>query len=120
MVDMSHSLNRLPYHRKLKQHHHICLDKEFKLDCKVWLKFLDGELRQVVHRPMMDLSESPTNVKDILFFSDTSASESKGGMGAVLQNRWLRGNWDTEFMKKAKPSIEYLELFTVCRCTDME
>ena len=34
---------------KLKQHHHVCLDAEFKADCKVWLEFLTNiNLNKVV------------------------------------------------------------------------
>ena len=36
---------------KLKQHHHVRLDHEFKLDCKIWLQFLTDEMQQVVCRP---------------------------------------------------------------------
>ena len=39
---------------KWKQHHHVTLDKEFKADCKIWLKFLESGT--AVYRPMVDLS----------------------------------------------------------------
>ena len=28
---------------KLKQHHHVKLDLEFKMDCSVWIQFLESE-----------------------------------------------------------------------------
>ena len=36
---------------KLKPHHHVRLDTEFKSDCQIWLEFLTGQLAQVVSRP---------------------------------------------------------------------
>ena len=41
---------------KLKQHHHIRLDWEFKQDCKVWLDFLQEDYynKPVIFRPMVD------------------------------------------------------------------
>ena len=48
---------------KLKPHHHIRLDKEFKADCGVWLEFFSGSCRTVVNRPMIDMSWSKTSRK---------------------------------------------------------
>ena len=40
---------------KLKRHHHVKLDQEFKVDCQVWLQFLTHhKLSKVVNRPMID------------------------------------------------------------------
>ena len=36
-------------HKKLKRHHHVRLDKEFKSDCLVWLQFLDIDYAGVVN-----------------------------------------------------------------------
>ena len=46
---------------KWKQHHHVKLDKEFKLDCTVWLRFLSSEICSVVCRPMVDLQKMDTS-----------------------------------------------------------
>ena len=73
------------YEYKLKQHHHIHLDSEFKLNCRVWLKFLSGDLAHVVNRPMMDLA---IEAKHIAFYSDASRSDKKG-FGAVLGTDWI-------------------------------
>ena len=95
-----------------KQYHHIKLDQEFKLDCKVWLQFLAGdELSHVVSRPMVDL-DTVTYAQDIKFYSDASVGVDKG-YGCILGNNWLFGRWPAGFIKNQKPSIEYLELFAL-------
>ena len=96
---------------KLKQHHHVRLDREFKLDCHVWLESLEGKLRTVVNRPMVDLLEPAQTSDEISFYSDAS---KKIGFGAVLNDRWLRGDWNPEFIKTEDPSIAYLELYALC------
>ena len=50
--DKSHN----PYAYKFKQHYHIRPDVEFKLDCQIWLQFLQGQMGAVVNRPMTDFS----------------------------------------------------------------
>ena len=35
------------------------------------------------------------------------------GFGAILNNRWIRGDWGS-FTEECSPSIEYLELFALC------
>ena len=96
----------------LKSHHHIKLDKEFKEDCRVWLDFLDSSpIDTTVCRPWVDFSPSDVTILD--FYSDASGSKSKGGYGAVFELEWMYGAWDTNFMVKEDPSIEFLELFTL-------
>ena len=96
---------------KLKQHHHIRLDQEFKLDCKIWLEFLPRSLQEVVQRPMIDVLEPTFTSCSISFFSDASKTI---GFGVLLNTRWIKGLWDPQFIKEQKPSIAYLELFTLC------
>ena len=75
-------------HKKLMPHHHIRFDCEFKLDCKIWLEFLtDEDLKQVVSRPMLDVSEKITS-RDICFYSDASRN-GKLGMGCILKDHWI-------------------------------
>ena len=64
---------------------------------------------------MIDLSlDLESSVLDLQFYSDASASETLG-FGCVLMNRhWIGEMWEPGFIKKTKPSIEYLELFAVC------
>ena len=96
---------------KLKPHHHVRLDAEFKRDCKVWLDFLTSDLKLVVNRPMIDLSVVVQAI-DIGFFSDASAA-ARLGFSSLLKNRWIFGAWGPEFITQEKPSIEFLELFAL-------
>ena len=98
---------------KIKQHHHVKLDAEFKADCLVWLQFLHGPLAEVCYRPMIDLDVKPVTSCEIGFTSDASASE-KLGFGMTLGARWIHRTWDRQFILENKPSIEFLELFTLC------
>ena len=104
-------LNAAEY--KLKQHHHVKLDAEFKFDCSIWLEFLQGHLRDVVSRPMVDLLSKAQNSEDICFYSDASALEVLG-FGALLDTQWIQATWNTDFILRNRPSIEYLELFALC------
>ena len=68
--------------KQLKPYHHIRLDKEFKLNCKIWLSFLSyPKLKNVVHRPMIDLNQFATS-DQIHFYMDASAAK-KLGYGCV-------------------------------------
>ena len=87
--------SRFSYQLKLKQHHHICLDEEFKLDCQVWLHFLTGEVANVVNRPMVDLLGKMNTSRDIQFTSDASGSI---GFGVTFGKCWIRGDWSKQFL----------------------
>ena len=99
---------------KLKPHHHIRLDAEFKADCRVWLEFLnnDSELDNIVNRPMIDTLGWKVTNQDISFYSDASAA-TKLGYGCIFDTKWINGTWDEQFMIEQKPSIEYLKLFAL-------
>ena len=98
---------------RLRKHHHITLDAEFKRDCQVWKEFLsDSKNGVTVCRPMVDLSTCLT-AQEIFFYSDASAGEHRG-MGCVFENDWLFAMWEPNYIKDYKPSIEYLELLVFC------
>ena len=98
---------------KLKVHHHVRLDLEFKKDFEVWYQFLsDPKMERIVNRPMVDLTEQLT-VEDILFFSDATVAENLG-FGCILDSKWIYGSWEPGFIERYNPSIEYLELFGLC------
>ena len=99
----------------LKSYHHVRLDAEFKADCLIWLQFLDQQASWAdgVNKPMLDILSPDVTSTDINFYSDASAS-SKLGFGCLLDSKWLRGDWDAEFIERYQPSIEYLELFALC------
>ena len=92
---------------KLKPHHHIKVNAEMRADLTMWLSFLDHPT--VCNRPFLDFSK--TLIADELdMYSDASG---KLGMGALCQSDWMYILWPKEFLKRCKPSIEYLELFGV-------
>ena len=98
---------------KLKQYHHVRLDLEFKEDCRTWLKFLEGEFRSVVSRPMVDLlCTQILTSEDITFYSDASTSEMLG-FGCILNSNWIQGFQDANFIRTQRPSIEFLELYAL-------
>ena len=98
---------------RLKQHHHVRLDMEFKLDCAVWCDFLAGELNNVINQQMVDLTvDNDIQSTDIGFYSDASASE-KLSFGCILGSQWQQQYWEKEFIKKYNPSIENLELYAL-------
>ena len=94
----------------LKQHHHVKLDKEFKIDCKIWEMFLQDI--SSITRPFVDMSKEIT-ADELFFYSDASAKEDFG-YGAVFGNRWIFGRWQENFIQDCEPSIEFLELFMLC------
>ena len=98
----------------LKSHNHVKLDREFKLDCEVWHSFLKLEFATVVNRPMIDLAAEPVSAVELQYFSDASANPELG-FGCVIGNKsWIWGKWESGFIHKYQPSIEYLELFALC------
>ena len=98
--------------RKLKQHHHVQLDSEFKFDCEVWRVFLTHHHEKAVCRLMIDFDKATYAGTELRFFSDASANKILG-YGAVFNNDWLFGQWEPGFIENQKPSIEYLELFAL-------
>ena len=69
----------------LKQHHHVTVDSEMKLDCDVWIDFLQNDPKSVC-RPFVDLSES-LKADEIAFFSD-AAGKTGGGIGCIFDTHW--------------------------------
>ena len=98
--------------KHLKHYHHIRLDQEFKFDCEVWKLFLTHFREASVCRPMVDYDRSTINAKQLQFFTDASAS-SKLGVGAFFNGHWFYQQWENNYIKLFKPSIEYLELYGV-------
>ena len=97
----------------LKPYHHINLDREFRNDCKVWLKFLNGGNVEDYCRPFMDL-KSVTQAEEVGFYTDSSAGAMLGFGGIYGDANWFFGQWEPGYIKNLKPSIEYLELYAVC------
>ena len=94
---------------KLKQHHHIQLDKKFLDDCEVWLQFLQNPQSKKICRPYLDLNETVT-AKTLNFYSDSSG---RVGMGAIFDNHWIVAEWNKSFLEICRPSIQFLELYAL-------
>ena len=99
---------------KLKPHHHIHLDSEFKLDCSMWLNFLLKLDREVkgLSCPFTDMGKM-VNAKILHLFTDVAKGETLG-MGGVFQHRWFFAQWEHNYIKDCDPSMEYLELLGLC------
>ena len=93
----------------LKPHHHIRITQSMRLDLQTWKQFLAHQA--AFSRLFMDFTKFYT-VDEIDFFSDASKN-SRLGMGAVCENSWMMQQWDSDFVEKMNPSIEYLELYAV-------
>ena len=97
--------------KALKPHHHVRLDNEFKMDCKMWLAFLtDRDMATVVNKPMIDITDK--SYKMIRFYSDASRAEELG-FGCIFDRNWIYTQWPQNFVKDCDPSIEFLELFAL-------
>ena len=57
-------------------------------------------------------SEVVLHAENIGFASDASANRNLG-IGATFGNKWLFSQWETGYIDKYNPRIEYLELYTV-------
>ena len=99
---------------KLKHYHHVKLDKEFKDDCRIWVKFLESAEtnRQTLCRPFIDMYKLDS-AKTRQFYSD-AAKRQDWGYGAFFDGQWLLGRWEDNFIAEKDPSIEYLEPFALC------
>ena len=92
---------------KLKPHHHLRINSEMRGDLEMWLSFLCHPT--IYRRPFLDFSKVIL-ADEIDMYSDASG---KLGMGAICQSNWMYTMWKQDFIKKVRPSIEYLELFGV-------
>ena len=99
--------------RVLKPHHHINLDIEFRSNCQVWLKFLDHTDTQLAFsRPFVDLSYV-IQATTLDLYTDSSANGSLG-FGGIYGRMWFFGKWESGYIAKFAPNIQYLELYAVC------
>ena len=92
---------------KLKPHHHIRVTAKMRDDLIMWLIFLQHP--SVFCRSFLDFSEFLV-ANELDMHSDASGTI---GMGAICGTAWMYQTWSSAFIKKYKPSIEYLELFGV-------
>ena len=97
----------------LKLHHHVNLDREFRNDCMIWLRFLNSEEIHRFCQPFMDL-KGVTDTAEVGFFTDSSTNKDLGFGGVFGSEGWFVRQWERGYIDKCHPSIEYLELFAVC------
>ena len=90
--------------QSLKQHHHVNINAENRLDLKVWKTFLENP--SVFCRLFMDFDEIAS--EEIDMYSDASGVL---GFRAYCGKNWTCGFWSRDFIIDKKPSIEYLELY---------
>ena len=69
---------------KLKQHHHIRLDMEFKEDCRIWIKFLSENNNKGICRPFVDVEDRSHTSITLDFYTDTAKGLAQGGLWKTL------------------------------------
>ena len=94
----------------MRQHHHIRIDAEFKLDCNTWIQFLHA--RTPVARPFVDFNKSSFSAEELKFHTD-AIKATHLGFGGVFNNSWLAGKWEENYIHSFNSSIEYLELYAL-------
>ena len=101
---------RLYAHQKpgMKQHHHLRVTPEMRMDLNIWDKFLKHQ--SIYCRPFMDYTL--VKAQDIDFYTDASKNPFLGFCGRFGE-QFMMQQWNTDFIIKYDPSITYLELYTV-------
>ena len=96
----------------LQPYHHVQIDNEFKVDCGVWITFLQSSNQVVLCHPFVDLCGiDGTTV--LPFYSDASKNPNFG-IGAYFKGMWTYAKWEQNYIQICNPSIEYLELLALC------
>ena len=95
--------------KQLKPHHHVNVNRELKLDIKMWLEFLRSP--SAYCRPFLDLKTGIT-AEEVFWFTDTAKGAARGCGGVCLDN-WFALKWPKGFIQTYDPSIAFLELYAV-------
>lgn len=99
----------------LKQHHHIRVSNEVRLDLSMWRTFLlSGDC---VFRPFVDFDDKD-NVIDLPCYSDAAKSPVLGYAACFLDHsaksvQFCFAQWEPEFIQSFDPSVQFLELFAL-------
>ena len=88
-------------------HHHINVNAGMRKDLKVWLRLLENTS---VGMPFVDCVEVPG--EQLNLFTDASGSGVKGS-GCYFDGQWMQGKWPQGFLEEHKPSIAWMELYTL-------
>lgn len=100
---------------KLRQHHHIQVTRETKLDMGMWREFLPQETS--ILRPFVNFTDR-SQITPVAFTTDATKS-AKLGFAACWHDESNRTfyfcykNWDPDFIEMYDPSIQFLELFAL-------
>ena len=97
---------------KLKQYHHVMLNHQFKEDCRNWKLLLHNAHNSLISRPFIDI-DLVSNSEILDFYTDSSGNPDLG-FGCVFGTNYTWYQWESAFIKKYKPSIQYLELYALC------
>ena len=81
-----------------------------RLDCEVWLQFLNEPA--AVSRPFVDFDSSTFSAQELGFHTGTSRSANLG-FRVVFDLNWTYHMWEENFIRDCQPSIKYLELYAV-------
>lgn len=100
----------------LKQHHHLRVDAEIRQDLIVWEKFLNMPEDVSLCRPFMEPNELTAD--EVGFYTDASGGVD-GGFGGVLGPHWYHGKFGQQIMVDWDPSIQFLELYSICIATHL-
>ena len=78
-----------------------------------FLLLKEEDHKAICSRPFMDLNQLLDAV-EIDLYSDAMANENLGCGGIFRHKFWYFTKWESNFILKQKPSIEFLELYAVC------
>ena len=78
---------------KLKQHCHVRVDMDLRLDCLTWMKFSKDDSN--ICRPFMDFSEILIEEK-MEFFTDVSKAHHLG-LECYFDSHWISKMWAEGF-----------------------
>lgn len=100
--------------RNLRQHHHVRVTREMKLDLGMWRQFLSS--KKQFSRPFVDFSNKGR--LKLPFTSDAAKSALCGYATCFLHDQKLyyyHGKWTQQFVHHHDPSVQFLELYgAVC------
>ena len=99
---------------KLRKHHHVRLDLEFKQDCQMWLTFLSSQRhgQEGIARPYVDLT-SMLESSTILQFHSNATANPQLGYGVIYETFYHFQQWVENFVVSMQPSIKFLELYAL-------
>ena len=89
--------------KKLRPHHHVKVDEEFKFDCQVWITFLTYFCDNAVCCPMVDLDKRTLHV-DVLHLTSGASTNTNLGFGTMWNSGCLQSR-SLDTLKVATPAL---------------